>query len=69
MFSLKYPLDIMSSLHHDSQNTAHLTLWSTCGRSSGGTYREWEGTVCLGVGQSSHKVRFEFKNVVSVCEL
>ncbi|XP_072043858.1 RING finger protein 215-like isoform X2 [Amphiura filiformis] len=37
-------------------NTPYLTLWSTCGRSSGGTYREWEGTVCL--GHSQNKIYF-----------
>ncbi|XP_063963456.1 RING finger protein 215-like isoform X2 [Lytechinus pictus] len=31
-----------------------LTLWSTCGRSSGGSkFREWEGTVCLSHHKSS----------------
>ncbi|XP_071790253.1 RING finger protein 215-like [Asterias amurensis] len=37
-------------------NTARLTLWSTCGRSNGGTYKEWEGVVCLGSGHSQAKV-------------
>lgn len=35
-----------------------LTLWSTCGKSSGGTHREWEGTVCLGGNQFTSPVSF-----------
>ena len=31
------------------QKVSTLTLWSTCGRSSGvSAYNEWEGVVCLG---------------------
>ncbi|KAJ8042749.1 hypothetical protein HOLleu_09594 [Holothuria leucospilota] len=32
----------------DVVSIPELTLWSTCGKASGGTHREWEGTVCLG---------------------
>ncbi|XP_038057975.1 RING finger protein 215-like [Patiria miniata] len=37
-------------------STARLTLWSTCGRSNGGTYKEWEGVVCLGSGHGHSKI-------------
>ncbi|XP_013421706.1 RING finger protein 215-like [Lingula anatina] len=34
---------------HDLQKISTLTLWATCGRSSGvATFNEWEGVVCLG---------------------
>ncbi|XP_071849331.1 RING finger protein 215-like isoform X2 [Apostichopus japonicus] len=36
-----------------------LTLWSTCGKSIGGTHREWEGTVCLGVNPFTSPKRMD----------
>ncbi|XP_022102164.1 RING finger protein 215-like isoform X2 [Acanthaster planci] len=41
-------------------STARLTLWSTCGRSNGGTYKEWEGVVCLGSGHGQSKISPSF---------
>ncbi|PIK53370.1 hypothetical protein BSL78_09732 [Apostichopus japonicus] len=49
-----------------------LTLWSTCGKSIGGTHREWEGTVCLGVNPFTSPISFStiwqyvFSLIVSV---
>nr|XP_054749469.1 RING finger protein 215-like [Lytechinus pictus] len=46
-----------------------LTLWSTCGRSSGGSkFREWEGTVCLSHHKSSseHEYNWIWRTLVSL---
>lgn len=42
----------------DVVSIPELTLWSTCGKASGGTHREWEGTVCLGGKQFSPAISF-----------
>lgn len=49
--------------------TPKLTLWSTCGRSSGGSrFREWEGTVCLPQHQSTseHEYSWIWRSLVSL---
>lgn len=35
---------------------ATLTLWSSCGRSRGGRYGEWQGVICTGETNSQVQV-------------
>ena len=42
------------SLHFQKYPT--LTLWSTCGRTYGKGYHEWDGVVCLGHQENEEKV-------------
>ncbi|XP_032899220.1 RING finger protein 215 isoform X3 [Amblyraja radiata] len=41
---------------------ATLTLWSTCGRSRGGLYGEWQGVICT--GENSSRVQMNLKQQV-----
>ncbi|XP_024865035.1 RING finger protein 215 isoform X2 [Kryptolebias marmoratus] len=46
---------------------ATLTLWSSCGRSRGGLYGEWQGVICT--GETNSQVQIEPLVGVDVCSL
>lgn len=43
-----------------SEQGATLTLWSSCGRSRGGRYGEWQGVICTGETNSPVQVEQEW---------
>uniref|UniRef100_A0A3P9J073 Uncharacterized protein n=1 Tax=Oryzias latipes TaxID=8090 RepID=A0A3P9J073_ORYLA len=45
------------SILQDDLGGATLTLWSSCGRSRGGLYGEWQGVICTGESNSQVQVR------------
>eukprot|EP00057_Strongylocentrotus_purpuratus_P007026 XP_011661500.1 PREDICTED: RING finger protein 215 isoform X2 [Strongylocentrotus purpuratus] len=65
----KHRANITARPDSRAKATPKLTLWSTCGRSSGGSkFREWEGTVCFSQHKSSseHEYYWIWRSLVSL---
>lgn len=50
-----------------SKQGATLTLWSSCGRSRGGRYGEWQGVICTGETNSPVQVEKEQQDAAMFC--
>lgn len=50
-----------------SEQGATLTLWSSCGRSRGGRYGEWQGVICTGETNSPVQVEKERQEAAIFC--
>lgn len=50
-----------------SEQGATLTLWSSCGRSRGGRYGEWQGVICTGETNSPVQVEQEQSDIAMLC--
>nr|XP_039252948.1 RING finger protein 215-like [Styela clava] len=69
LFSLRYDLfaKIQRSIPYYSlaSTIGTVTLWATCGRSTSGTFNEWQGTVCIGRGMISGKAMDEYFSIMT----
>nr|XP_002128365.1 RING finger protein 215-like [Ciona intestinalis] len=77
LFKLQYnqlyaKIQTKTSFYTAVDSIGTLTLWSVCGRSTAGSYNEWQGMVCIGDKQHPILVKHEQWNAlffisVSIC--